>query len=103
MPVLHLTRLPRRPGGSDPDSPFARASDRHRPAAEDGFADARDGAPTLFGESGTVRPGRSGAAEFPAGDTVENRPDAPAVFLIVGTRAVDDRQRQAAAVIAARG
>lgn len=75
--------------------PGGRTSDRHWHEAEDEFVYVLEGTLTLVEDTGTVLLGPGEAAAFPAGNpvghTLENRSDAPAVFLMIGTRAADDR------------
>ena len=75
--------------------PGGRTSDRHWHEAEDEFAYVLSGTLTLVEDDGEETLGPGDAAVFPAGNpvghTLENRSDAPAVFLMVGTRAADGR------------
>ena len=75
--------------------PGGRTSDRHWHEAEDEFAYVLSGTLTLVEDDGESLLGPGDAAAFPAGNpvghTLENRSDGPAVFLMVGTRAADDR------------
>ncbi|MBL9058403.1 MAG: cupin domain-containing protein [Mangrovicoccus sp.] len=75
--------------------PGGRSSDRHWHEAEDEFAYVLSGTLTLVEDTGEATLGPGEAAAFPAGNpvghTLENRTDAPAVFLMIGTRAADDR------------
>ena len=75
--------------------PGAASSDRHWHEAEDEFAYVLSGEVTLVEDDGEaiLRPGDAAAwrAGEPVGHCLRNRSDAPASYLVVGTRARDDR------------
>jgi uncharacterized cupin superfamily protein len=75
--------------------PGAASSDRHWHEAEDEFAYVLDGALTLVEDGGETPLHPGDAACWKAGAQVGhhlvNRSDRPATFLIVGTRAANDR------------
>ncbi len=79
----HLERLP----------PGARSSLRHWHAGEDEMVYVLEGRVTLVEDAETeLGPGDAAAwaAGDPVGHCLENRGDAPAVYLVVGTRAARD-------------
>lgn len=75
--------------------PGSASSDRHWHEAEDEFAYVLEGELTLVEEDGEtlMRPGDAACwrAGVPTGHHLVNRSERPARFLIVGTRARDDR------------
>ncbi len=74
--------------------PGAVSSLRHWHTGEDEFVLVLEGAPTLVTDDGEQVLGPGLAAGFPAhaenGHRLENRSDAPVIYLEVGTRAVRD-------------
>lgn len=75
--------------------PGASSSDRHWHEAEDEMAYVLSGEVTLVEDDGEtmLRPGDAATwrAGSPVGHCLTNRSDAPASYLIVGTRAANDR------------
>jgi len=74
--------------------PGAKSSMRHWHAAEDEFVMVTEGALVLIEDGGETAMGPGECAAFPAGNPdghcLMNRTDAPARFLVIGTKAARD-------------